>query len=270
MTSFAQIQKLPEQQRAAYGHPVLTVRWWDREEILALTKQSWFGTLRSDLSTGGKVTLNLGVFKFEQGGVAHELSQAELIKTVADLLERIEPMTSDEFQKALNRSVATSRFESQLVVLQGEFRSRLSVRKSVELMLAHVADYIGVETRTRERSRVIKRSELEVLQLQLKAIYDNTGGSAEIGNAWHADPDNLERERIRGVDMIVAGLDMNSPNGAIKALACPVEAVRAFPHPGGFGARILGWTEHVGNYLLVWVIAMASVNYFKEEEISST
>ena len=161
MLTFIQMMALPEQERAAFGHPVMTVRWWDAEEVRTLTKQSWFGGLRGDLNKGAKVTLNLGVFKLEQGGVAREMSPVEQIGTVADLLENIEPLTASEFQKALNRSISTNRFESQLVVLQGQLRPQLSKRKAVELMVGHVADYVGLETQARERFRVIREAELD-------------------------------------------------------------------------------------------------------------
>ena len=67
--------------------------------------------------------------------------------------------------------------------------------------------------------------------------------------------------------MASAGLQMNASGSVVKHLVIPLEAVKTFPHPGAFGARVLGWTEHAGNSLLLRVIALSSVYYFKEEVV---
>jgi hypothetical protein len=67
MATFGEILRMTPDERHALGEPILTVRWADPTEVDALTAQSWFGRLRTDLNEAGKLSVNLGVLKYEQG-----------------------------------------------------------------------------------------------------------------------------------------------------------------------------------------------------------
>jgi hypothetical protein len=75
--TFAEILRMKPEEREPLGRKVITVRWWEESEVRALTRQRWFDKVRADLNEAGKVTLNLGVLKYEQGGSGHDLSEAE-------------------------------------------------------------------------------------------------------------------------------------------------------------------------------------------------
>jgi hypothetical protein len=74
MTTFADALRMSAEDRVALGKKVLTARWWDSLKVRALSKQTWFSDLRRDLNHAGKVTFDLGLFKYERMNKAATLT----------------------------------------------------------------------------------------------------------------------------------------------------------------------------------------------------
>lgn len=70
-------EKLPE--------PTVSVFWVDIEGLEQLSNQSWLTWLRDDLNAGGKFTLNLGVFKYEQSGRSKSFTKSDAEELARDL-----------------------------------------------------------------------------------------------------------------------------------------------------------------------------------------
>jgi hypothetical protein len=149
-------------------------------------------------------------------------------------------------------------------MMEGELVPQLSFRKDAEMMLAHCADFLGLDVSPRRWPRAISEAEMKEYHAKIKDLFRLTGGTEELPRRWARDSRNLVSERVRGVDMPQLLLDTIGDRALCTGIVCPENALSHLPDLAASGARILGWTEHGrGGQIFVRAIAIASALYLR-------
>lgn len=262
MTTFADIIRMTPDERAGLGTKVLTTRWWDPLEVRALSKQSWFAGLRRDLNQSGKITLDLGVFKYEQGGSAEEPTESEVAKIVAQLFVKTEPSTNAELRQLLTKLIQRAVFTPQFIMLEGELVLQLGERSYLDLTTTYVASILGIDTQKRTPSPPLGSEQMAKLVPKMKELFAIAGGTDETLRHWMKYPDNLRKHTVRGIEMALLALDTEGDRSKALQIVCPLDAVSALPD-NTFGARVIGWLEHgPGRMIYIRAIAIADIFHF--------
>lgn len=119
---------------------------------------------------------------------------------------------------------------------------------------------MGMDVSTRSSRRVLPDSELDQVLPKVEELFSMVGGSGE-KRRWYSELENLWKQRLGGEELFRTVLLTESRTSGPVVL-WPAEAIRRFPEPQ-FGARVLGWLEHVaGTQLAVRAIAVAGVFFF--------
>lgn len=263
MTTFADALRMSPEDRVALGKTVLTTRWWDAQNVKALAKQSWFSRLRRDLNQSGKITFDLGVFKYEQGGSVSEPDEAEVGRLVNEIFRKTEPITVLQLQQLLNTSIESAVFTPQFLMLEGELLLQLSERSYLELATMHIASMLGIETHKRLPEPPLAAERIAELIPRMRELFIAVGGTDEILRHWMLDAGNLKKQRVNGVEMALLMLDTAGDRTKGTQVVCTLDAVKSLPD-NTFGARVLGWLEHgPGSMLYIRAIAIADIFHFK-------
>jgi hypothetical protein len=263
--SYTEYLALSEDERTSFPPPFLTLRWWDNREIPLLTNQSWFSQLRDQLNRGGKVSINLGILKYEQAAVTKDPGPRECAEIVRSLFEDTPPLTVKDVQKRLVETTKARVFEPSFVVLDGELIVEVLPQRLVLLMLEEVADAFGLEVKAKESARLIPPQLAGECFSLLRDLCRSIGKNPQEGiNTWVRDPVNVAQRRFRGQSLArghLLGMDESRQGTTHFEVAFPPEALAHFVGPSSFGARVLGWLEHgdPGKFF-VRVIGIASVD----------
>jgi hypothetical protein len=143
---YSQYASLPDEERKRVGHPIFTLAWFDPEEIVKLSKQSWLTQLRDQLNRGGKITLSLGVFKYEQTGVNERNQTLSATEFAQELFQKTTPLTVSSFQKLLDESIRKAEdrfFEPSLIVVDGELELPMSMSFTIDALFKLIATRLG-------------------------------------------------------------------------------------------------------------------------------
>lgn len=264
--NFREILNLPESEQAKIGNKVITPRWWDDSEIRALARQTWFNRARADLNKNGRISVNLGVLKFELGGSSEEsedMTDADAYDTAVAMLSTETPASGEDLRELQKEATAGKVFQPRFVVLEGELAFELSSQRLIELMLGYSADHLGMDLTPRKSGRALPDDELRRVAANVEKLYRALGGHDDALGRWLTNPDNLKTLRFKGQDYVRSILlSENRAEGTV--VLWPRSTTELFP-AGNFGARVLGWLEHAeGPQLVVRGIAAASVFFFKD------
>ena len=158
--------------------------------------------MRADLNRNGKVAINLGVVKFDLGGDAERLSDAELHRTATQLLSSEDVLSAEQLLELQREAVSGKVYEQRFVVLEGELALQMSARRHIDLMLGHVADYLGLDATPRASRRNMTKRDLERISKPVEAMFKSAGSTDEAHSRWYSDLDNLERMRLGGQELV--------------------------------------------------------------------
>lgn len=257
-------EKLPE--------PTVSVFWVDIEGLEQLSNQSWLTWLRDDLNAGGKFTLNLGVFKYEQSGRSKSFTKSDAEELARDLLCRWPPATFDQYQGQIVAAIRRPMFEPFLVILEGLINVVFSNFEVVTVLQEYLASRPLADTMPNFicSRPALSDDELHAYKAQLMELARRRLSEMEIERLLKTElvkRGGYKHLRYQGKDYplaILLGKRTADEDPAIECrLLCSDDALTTVPGGIAVPGRVIGWACHLGgDDFAVRPVAMAEVNVF--------
>lgn len=265
---YAEYLALPVKKREQYPKPVMTLGWYDRDALLEVTSQSWFGRLRQQLNDTGKVTINLGVFKYEQGGAKSEDSEQDIANLAKLLFEKAEYVTAPHFNVLLSDWIQRARgtfLEPSLVVIDGPLNVVFHVRHNIDTTFHLLAGQLGYKVEGPITQTILTEESLMRINGMLNEYIGDTYSEDMLNEQIRTNAvslDSFNKISHGGKDYayaVMLGRDNADEEDVIHFdVALPFDALHFLKSSAGFNGRVLGWVEHAaGDSFFIRAVAWA-------------
>lgn len=259
---------------------MMTLLWYDHEEMATLQCQSWFEKLRKQFNAAAKITLDLGLFKYEQQGAEKDFSKEDAAVLARNVLQSTSPLAVDSFSKLVGQSVEKAQgalFQPSLVAIEGHLEVPLHRKYILDALFKRLATDLGYSVEGRLKAPIHSDHFMLIHDKLVELGSRLYGNDANVGYLKHNfDPEKDEADTItfRG-RRLLSGFILEKGTRARDQIqfhvGLPLSAMRCLTRPMAMNGRILGWLEHQGEgQFFVRATAMASVDFLKAGSVRTT